>query len=293
MSGPLQLIERNALDEHKWDKLVIQTAATVYNQRYYLDTLAENWCAVVWGDYQGAMAIPYSVRLGVKGIFTPNFIRSLDWMGEKPIDFSKVEALLRKQFRRGNLNTNESLFSKSSEQIYQAIDTEQEIQIGSQTKRSTKKFEKTGLLIEPVSIEEALPVVISELKAKVKSLTPVDFKRFEQLLLNYDRKQCSCYGIRGEELHAAIILIERNKHVLHIKSGVDEFGKQNGLMHALMYEVIRKAVANEKKFSFEGSFVPSVRQFNVGFGATDRVYYNWKWDNSPWWFNMLLKLKKS
>lgn len=291
MSGQLQLIDKDALDCEKWDALLKKTAATVYNQRHYLDALAENWCAVVWDDYQGAMAIPYSVRLGVKGIFTPNFIRSLDWMGEKPVDFSEVETLLRKHFKRGNLNTNDYLFTESSELVYQTIKSEDELQIGSQTKRSIKKFEKTGLLIEPLSVEEALPIVVSELKAKVKNLTPVDFKRFEQLLLKYDRKHCFCVGIRGEQLHAAIILIEWDGEVLHIKSGVDEFGKQNGLMHALMHAVIRDAFDKGKKFSFEGSFVPSVRQFNIGFGATDRVYYNWKWDKSPGWFRMLLKLR--
>lgn len=293
MSGQLQLIDKDTLDYDKWDALLKKTTASVYNQRYYLDALAENWCAIVLGDYQGGMAIPYSVRVGVKGIFTPNFIRSLDWMGEKPIDFNELEVLLKKRFKRGNFNTNELLFSHSSEQVYQTIGTENELQVGSQTKRSIKKFEKTGLLIEPVSIEEALPIVVSELKAKVKSLTSIDFQRFEQLLLKYDRRQCFCFGIRGEQLHAAIILIEWNGEVLHIKSGVDEFGKQNGLMHALMYNVIRESISNGKQFSFEGSFVPSVRQFNLGFGATDRVYYNWKWDNSPWWFNMLLKLKKN
>lgn len=292
MSVQLQLIEKDALDCEKWDALLKKTAAAVYNQRYYLDALAENWCVVVWDDYRGAMAIPYSIRAGVKGIFTPNFIRSLDWMGEKPIDFGEVEKLLKKRFKRGNLNTNEYLFEKSTEQVYQKIESENELQIGSQTKRSIKKFEKTGLLIEPVSIEEALPVVVAELRAKVKSLNPIDFKRFEQLLLSYNREQCFCFGIRGEKVHAAIILIEWNGEVLHIKSGVDEFGKQNGLMHALMYAVIRDAFNKEQKFSFEGSFVPSVRQFNVGFGATDHVYYNWKWDNSPWWFQMLLKWKK-
>lgn len=293
MSGQLQLIDKNALDDNKWDALVAKTAATVYNQRYYLDALSENWCAVVWDDYRGAMAIPYSVRAGVKGIFTPNFIRSLDWMGEQPCDFNEVETLLRARFKRGNLNTNECLFRNASEQVYQVIETGEELQTGSQTKRGIKKFEKTGLLIEPVSIEEALPIIISELKAKVKSLTPIDFVRFEHLLLNYDKRQCTCLGIRGEKLHAAIILIEWKGEVLHIKSGVDEFGKQNGLMHALMYHSIGQVLSNGKKFSFEGSFVPSVRQFNLGFGATDRVYYNWKWDNSPWWFSMLLKLKKT
>lgn len=291
MLHELQIIERSQLDTNRWNELVKSSNASVYNQLHYLDTLSENWCALVWGDYAGAMAIPYTVRLGVKGVFTPNFIRSLDWMGEKPDDFRDVERLLRKQFKRANFNTNEALFSDSSERVYQYFETEEALQLGSQSKRSIKKFEKTGLQVEQINVSEALPLVISELQAKVKELKAVDFQRFEKLLLEYDTNQCHCYGIKGETLHAAIILIEWNNELLHIKSGVDTFGKQHGFMHALMNDVIQKTFEQGKKFSFEGSFVDSVRQFNLGFGAKDKTYFSWIWDASPWWFNLIQKIK--
>jgi hypothetical protein len=292
MADTLQLIHRTEIDVARWDTLVQQSQASVYNQIFYLDTLSENWYAIVLNDYQGAMAVPYTVRLGIKGIFTPNFIRSLDWMGKKPIDFFQVELLLKKEFSRCDLNTGQQLFSQSKELTYQHFDSEDEISLGSQTKRGIKKFEKTALVIEKINISEALPLIVSELRGKVKSLTESNFKQFETLLLNYDEQRCHCYGIRGEAIHAAIILIEWNNEVLYIKGGVDEFGKQNGLMHALMADSIRNAFKNGSKFSFEGSFVSSVRQFNLGFGAKDKLYYSWKWDNSPWWFKLLLKFKK-
>lgn len=292
MADTVRLIYRNTIDINRWSILVQQSEASVYNQVAYLDALSENWCAVILGDYKGAIAIPYTVRLGIKGIFTPNFIRVLDWMGEKPLDFFQVESLLKKEFKRGDFNTTQLLFSSSEELVYQCFDSEDEISFGSQTKRGIKKFEKTGLTIEKIGVSEAIPLVFSELREKVKTLNEIDFKRFETLLLNYDKQKCCCYGIRGEEvIHAVIILIEWNNEVLYIKGGVDEFGKQNGLMHALMANSIKHAFKSGAKFSFEGSFVLSVRQFNLGFGAKDKIYYSWKWDNSPWWFKLLLKLK--
>lgn len=292
MLDQVKIIERKAIDQERWDELVRRTEASVYNQVHYLDALSENWCAVISGDYCGALAVPYSVRLGVKGIFTPNFIRALDWMGEKPDDFSRVEALLKKHFKRADFNTNQQLFSTSRELVYQYFDTIDDLELGSQTRRSIKKFEKTGLPIEKMEMEAVLPLVVSELREKVKSLKDVDFKRFENLLLHYDRTSCTCYGVKGETIHAGIILIEWNNEVLYIKGGVDGFGKQNGLMHALMHDAIKRALSNGRKFSFEGSFVPTVRQFNTGFGAKDKTYYSWKWDNAPWWFRFLLKIRK-
>lgn len=291
MSGEIQLIERENINVERWNELVNGGQASVYNQIHYLDSLSENWSAVVFGDYEGAMAIPYSVRLGVKGMYTPNFIRAIDWMGKKPEKMAEIEQLLKHHFKRANLNINQQFFSGCEEKVYQVLENETAVLIGSQTKRGIKKFEKTGLVIEQMDIESVLPLIVSELREKVKDLNDQDFKRFEKLLLNYDKKNCLCYGIKGETIHAAIILIEWNNEILYIKGGVDEFGKQNGLMHALMFDAITNTFKQRKTFSFEGSFVPSVRQFNLGFGATDKVYYTWKWDSSPWWFKLLLKFR--
>lgn len=290
MSTKIEIVERKNIDTERWKELVRSSEATVYNQLFYLDTLSENWCALVIDDYKGALAIPYSIRLGVKGIFTPNFIRSLDWMGTKPENFEAVEKLLRKQFRRANFHTTTQLFSNSENRVYQSFEKNGVLNFDSQTKRGIKKFEKTGLQIELLPIEMVLPLVVGELKEKVKDLRQIDFQRFEALLLNYP---CFCYGIKSNEtVHAGIILIEWNNEILYIKGGVDAFGKQNGLMRALMASQISKAIEEGKTFNFEGSSVPSVRQFNLGFGATESIYYSWKWDNSPWWFRFLLKFKK-
>lgn len=292
MSNQITIIESRNIDKDRWNGLIQKSEASVYNQLYYLDTLSEHWCAVIWGDYKGAIAVPYSVRAGVRGIFTPNFIRALDWMGEVPDNFQEVEKLLKKRFKRADFNTNQSLFSGCEELVYQSIDKTEEIALGSQTKRGIKKFEKAGLTIEKMEIDVVLPLVISELREKVKTLNDSDFKRFKQLLLHYDKKTCVCYGVKTDRVHAGVILIEWNGEVLYIKGGVDEFGKEHGCMHALMSVVIKEAVGAEKTFSFEGSFVPTVRRFNVGFGAKDNIYYSWKWNHAPWWFRLLLKLKK-
>lgn len=290
MSNKIEIVERKYIDSKKWEQLVLSSKATVYNQVEYLDALSENWCALIIDDYSGALAIPYTIRLGVKGIITPNFIRSLDWMGEKPANFSDIELLLKKQFRRANFHTNTALFKNSEERVFQFIKKDTTLNWGSQTKRGIKKFEKTGLTIENIPIETVLPLVIDELRSKVKDLNTTDFQRFENLLLNYP---CFCVGIQSTNgIHAGIILIEWNNEILYIKGGVDEFGKKHGLMHALMAHQLSKTLEEGKDFNFEGSSVESVRQFNLGFGASENVYFSWKWDNSPWWFRLLLKLKK-
>src|SRR5690606_30728753 len=102
----MQLVPQDKIDRKRWDQLVASTKeATFYNASRVLDALAENWSVLIIGDYEGGMAVPFSVRLGVKGIYTPNFVRSLNWLGKQPEDFSAVEALLRQEFKRCHLRT--------------------------------------------------------------------------------------------------------------------------------------------------------------------------------------------
>ena len=85
----MELISKNNIDRKRWDQLVESTpGATVYNRSLFLDALAEDWCVVIIGEYQAGMAIPFTRRMGVKGIYTPNFIRSLNWLGSPLGDFT-------------------------------------------------------------------------------------------------------------------------------------------------------------------------------------------------------------
>lgn len=292
MSEEIRLIDRAAIDEQKWQRLVENSNVVVYNQLQYLDALAENWTAVVYGDYLGAMPIPFTIRLGVKGAYTPNFIRSLSWMGTRPHDFSKVFNLLQREFKRGLICLEENLFSAAESRVFQIIHSLDQMQLGSQSKRSVKKFEKEKLAIIPVPLAECLPMVISELKSKVKELKDIDFQRFTQFLENYHPQKCFCFGVKeNDEIIAASIIIEWKDTWLYIKGGVTATGKNNGAMHAVMKFVIESSVEQGKKFSFEGSVVPSVQQFNKGFGATDVTYFQQGWNNAPAWFKLLNKIR--
>jgi hypothetical protein len=293
MKHQFQLIERADLNEEKWNRLVLASSASVYHQLYYLDTLSEQWCALVYDDYKGAIALPYTVRLGVKGLFTPNFIRSLSWMGERPTAFLEMEKIIKKQFKRASFHTDIPLFEGSSERVYQLIDQKEHFVIGSQTKRALKKFVNVGFFIQNEELTVGIELIVQELRNKVKDLREVDFERFKRLLLNYTTSPINCWTAeKNGTIHASLVVIEWNNEVLYIKGGVDEFGKKNGAMHGLMHYVIQTSLEKNKVFSFEGSAIDSVRQFNCGFGAFDTVYYAKKWDNSPWWFKLLMKLKK-
>ena len=289
----MQLISKDKIDLRRWDELVASSpGATVYNQSVYLDALAEDWCALVVGDYEGGMAVPFTRRAGISGIYTPNFIRSVSWLG-KSVDFSQVEHLLRSSFRRCELRLDVPLFSGQDQNWkYQHLPIGTALHLSSQAKRSLKKFQKAGFELRAAALPEALHVITEELKAKVDALRPIDLQRFTSLFLDYPKEELMVLGaFRNGELQAAQLFIRWRKALLFIKGGARQQALKDGAMYGLMLQAIEWAKSHDLEVSFEGSNVESVRNFYCAFGATDVHYYEWKWNRAPWWFNWMLRLK--
>ena len=77
----MNIIEREHIDIEKWNTLVTSSpGASLFSHSAYLDSVAENWCVLVDDDYSNGMALPYTIRMGVKGIYTPKFSRYLEWL---------------------------------------------------------------------------------------------------------------------------------------------------------------------------------------------------------------------
>lgn len=290
----MELISKNNIDRKRWDQLVESTpGATVYNRSVFLDELAEDWCAVIIGDYEAGMAVPFTRRVGVQGIYTPNFIRSLNWLGNPLDDFSRVEKLLRNAFKRCFLRMDEQIFSGEYDKwVYQVLRLDKEVQYGSQAKRSFKKFEKVAFEVREIKVGDVLSLVSEELQSKVKDLRPVDLQRFESLYRRYPQDELTTYGAyHNGKLEAAQFFVTWRNQLLFVKGAARAEALKDGAMYGLMKHAIEQATSDVKELSFEGSNVESVRNFYRALGGEDRTYYEWKWDHSPWWFKVLQKIK--
>ena len=78
----MKIVEREHIDIHKWDDLVaLSKDATLFSLSHYLDAVAENWCVLVDENYSKGIALPYSIRLGIKCLYTPIFSRYTELLG--------------------------------------------------------------------------------------------------------------------------------------------------------------------------------------------------------------------
>lgn len=292
----MKLLDQKNIDRKRWDNLVLLSDdATIYNQSIFLDELAENWMLLVNDEYTIGLPIPFAIRLGVKGIYTPNFIRTIDWVGLNSENQQQIileaESILKEKFKSAHLKMVETHFEgMSSDLMFQEV--QDVLSMNSQAKRSIKKFIKSNLVIQNVQIQQVLTVVSEELTEKVKDLNENDINRFESLLTTYPAEKLWVIGVlENNEVVGGLVFIKWKNTFHYVKGGARKSAKDLGAMYAMMELAIKYAFDQNLKVDFGGSNVAGVRQFNAAFGGKDVNYSEWKWDNSPFWFKLLKKLK--
>jgi hypothetical protein len=292
----LKIIQREHIDTKKWDALVSSSSDNaVFSMSTYLDAVAENWCVLTDDNYSKGIALPYTVRLGIKVVYTPIFVRYLEWFGEEIENLETIKTLIQNEFQQGQLNSNINFENKKSDEfIFQISDIQEEQVINSQVKRMLSKFDKAGFTIHLEADEaEILKIINAELPQKVKSLNDKSLTSLEALVKSLKMNQLlKVVAVKKENtLVGGLFLVEFNHSLLYLKGAFTPDSKKEGAMYGVMQYAIELAKKHTKRFDFGGSRVEGVRRFNVNLGGKDVTYHSFEWDNSPLWFKILKRAK--
>jgi hypothetical protein len=260
-----------------------------------MDAVAENWCVYVDDDYTMGVALPYAVRFGVKTLYTPIFVRYMEFLGDG-INRESFVKEIKEHFSEGQFNFKEKIEGfKSAEFIYQAIGITIQHEIGSQAKRTLSKFEKSGMTIQITKDDkEVLKRIRNELPQKVSALNSKSLDRLDKLVADLGEKGLLriVEVCKDDQTIGGLFLIEFNETVLYLKGAFSDDSKKEGAMYGAMQHAIQYARSKGCHFDFGGSRVDGVRRFNLNLGGVDHVYHEYRWDNTPRWFGWLKKIKQ-
>lgn len=286
----MKIIERSEIDILKWDKLVENTEGkSFFSYSWYLDSVAEDWCALVDDTYSQGIALPFTIRLGVETLYTPIFLSYVELLG-KGADIPFYKAIITDRFKNIFLSTKQNIFGKDSEiYVSQTIESK-EFKLGSQAKRMLKKAEKEPLSVKgSLNYENILPVINSELINKFTGMNQSSLKILEQLMKSAkDRGILKSFEISEG---GGIVCLEDDTQLFYLKGAVGESVKKNGGMYLALKAGVELALSNNKTFDFGGSRVPGVMKFNYNLGGKDREYFSYQNFNYPFWFLALKKIK--
>ncbi len=291
----MNFIEREHIDIEKWDRLVSTTkGSSVFSMSFYLDAVAENWGILVDEDYTRGMAVPFVVRLKIRCCYTPIFVRYLEWFGS-PIDDHRFMVLLKTYFRQGQLNTKQKVRAKKlKRKVFQVIPHVSESDANSQTKRMLNKFGKSTLELNwGDDLSMIMNHIRRELPLKIQSLNRATLDRLETLACVLQEKnmlQMLSVREKGKGV-GGIFVVEFNGTLLYLKGAMNKDTKDMGGMYAAMQEAIDLSQAKQLLFDFGGSNAEGVKRFNTNLGGQDAKYYAVSWDNSPKWYQIIMKIR--
>src|SRR3984957_7237734 len=91
----IRYLHRNEIDTEKWDRCIINASnGLIYARSFYLDSMAENWSALVEGDFQNVMPLTWNKKFGFTYLYQPYFTKSLGVFGQNSGPFEISSFLL-------------------------------------------------------------------------------------------------------------------------------------------------------------------------------------------------------
>lgn len=287
------LLKSTDINYKEWDAFVLDQGGTIFSTSSYLEACAENWM-VYWDKKRTfGIALPYTVKAGVKTLYPPFFSRYQEIVG----DCSEVKEVINEikdTFKRSLLSLRyHSELAGGEEYVYQEIDFEKR-NISTNAKRQLKKFEQTGLpILDTIDYQALNSLITDELAKKLSVFSGAKHHIFNALI---DRLKAESYlkslvVKNQDELVGGIFYMEFGNRIIYLKGACKEDIKQKGGMYVLLNTLISIAESKNKIFDFGGSRVEGVREFNKKLGGVDVNYLALHWDNSPIWFKLAQRIK--
>ncbi len=307
MSNTIQIkhLKNQEIDYEKWDFCIQQAEnGNIYSQSWYLDVVAPNWEALIFGDYEYVMPLVVGKKFGIKYLFQPLFAQQL---GIFPLPATGIQkkfagAIYNKfRFVQIQLNSKNNpgafdLFEiKKKENLVLPLLHSYSIlssQFSKNTQRNIAKGRKEKIqVVKGLNARE-----FTELKKHCVegNVDPDSFVTLERII---SRSQMQGNGIilaaytsTNDVCSAAFFLRSRNRAVYLNAFSTDE-GKKNRAMYVIVDEFIKEFAGTGLLLDFEGSSIDGVARFYKGFGAATETYYHLYLNRLPFPLNLFKKNK--
>ena len=287
-------IRHNEIDTRQWDYCIAGSVnRMVYGYSWYLDIVAGSWDALVLGDYDAIMPLPYRKKAGIKYLYQPPFTQQLGVFSRKLLTADLVDAFLQRipeDFKLVELNLNtfnrftipgvEPSLNKNF--VLDLILPYDSIQQGysENLKRNLKKASKNNLeLVLNPDIKDVIRMFENN-KGKELGL----FKRGELSILWRLHQLCSEHGISflqgaaapDGQLCAAVVFLNHFERSIFLFSAANSKAKETGAIPFLIDTHIRQYAGTPHTLDFEGSNNPDLARFYRSFGSAECNYYSVK-----------------
>tara|TARA_B100000900_G_scaffold392648_1_gene388350 strand:+ start:1060 stop:1989 length:930 start_codon:yes stop_codon:yes gene_type:complete len=289
MQRTIKFLEHAQIDFEKWDTCVASSSnPQPYGFSWYLNWLADQWQALVIGDYEAVLPLFIRKKFGQLYSTRPYGTQALGPYSKIPLTKDVVAALVDESNRY--VKYAEYFFSPGTPmpeafkpKLFSnfIIDTSADYEVlfkaySSQIKRNLKKARSAKFeLSEWATVQDAVQLWQNNVREKT-AIPNASFNRLGKLLeFCYYQKRGVLYAVRDEYNQlcgSQFWVIYQGRSTLLLNASSD-WGKDHGVSAWLIDQHIRSTAGRLHIIDFEGSSIPGLKRFYSGFGTKDEPFY--------------------
>jgi hypothetical protein len=292
----LKYVKHDSLEVDKWNRCIDESAnCRIYAYDWHLDRSAENWDALIWGNYEFVLPLPIRKKFGISYLYQPLFSQQLGIFPNPPAEIAELfykelfrlfrycDMQLNSANRKNDLGKKIDFLQRENYLLPLSVDyKELSKNYSKNTKRNIKKAENNSLqYFREVSLENYLLFKQNNLAA---GISKTDVNSLKNLIAyGLYKGYGKIFGVYTKEndLCAAVYFCQWKNRVIYMNAASDEKGKELHAMFFLIDNFIREQAGKNLVLDFEGSMIPGVARFYKGFGATPETYFQLKFNRLP------------
>lgn len=293
----IQYLRQREIDKVRWDNCIgASKNGLIYGYSHYLDTMSDNWDALVYGDYEMVMPLPWRKKWGIYYLYQPPLCAQLGLFGNK-VDEEVLKSFLEaipSKFKLWEFSLNhQNVFSVPGFNIYERanyvlhLGTDYET-LNKNYRENVKRNIKKARQFNCYNKKDFAPSHVIELatsQTRIKKEKEA-FQNFEKVYSHYRKKdQAITYGVwsPNDELLASCIFLFSHGRAYYILVGNHPNGRTIGSSHLLIDNFIQDYASNDLMLDFEGSDIRNLAFFYSSFGAKEEKYAAVAYKKLPWY----------
>jgi hypothetical protein len=301
---PVRYLKRQDIDTRRWDDCIDKASnGLIYGLHVYLDHMARgHWDALVYGDYEAVMPLPWRRKFSIKYSYQPSFTQQ-GGIFFLPAVTALIPDLiesflkeLRAQFRFSEIFLNYANpypgLPVHKNYILPLDAPYDELASGynKDLARNLRLANENPLdYLTDFSLEKALESFEKEYAARLASVRKEDYHSFKSLCMDMrQRDQLLVRAVYGQtQLLACAVVLRDHRRLYLLQSTTFAEGRKRRANHFLLDKLIREFAATGLLFDFEGSDIRDIGRFYENFGSKDQPYFFYRHNQMPWPIRLL------
>jgi hypothetical protein len=291
----IRYLERREIDTIKWDDCIRNAPnGLIYARSFYLDAMAENWSALVAGDYQYVMPLTWKRKFGLSYLCQPAFTAQLGIFYKNDMNSLTIEnfidhAKLHFKFCEIHLNFA-NIVSETQVRANYILDLGRsypEIRQGYK-KRLLENLQEAEIhhlqYQNATNYTETILLFKSQYGKRLPYVRNKDYRHFEILCRELIRSNMifarQVKDVSGSLLNSSIFFRDERR-IYNIMSVSLPAGREKRAHFFLLDHLIMEFATKNIWLDLEGSEVPGIAEFYRKFGTINQPYPFLKYNQLP------------